>query len=243
MEQLSYNTNKVKAYPIPKTTSYLFFMNTTDYDDRKSIFAPAAYFHTQIPRLAKEGGIQGYFYISPNAMRAYLTAPNSFANATKMRALLEPIITKIGLFPGMNKNTLFQIPPVDPVEAKPGKTPTPAQLTARYASEMSMQLPNGILNQDSRLLDEKAITSDKLADALEKSMPFDLEGGVLRQHIVSGPNLWAQGKDTSVHPAWRSAFIHSVASGAGTASVQALRDLTPGSGAYVNEVSYVYKMR
>jgi hypothetical protein len=38
---------------------YQFALNATDFNDKKSIFAPSAYLHTQIPRLMDEAGAQG----------------------------------------------------------------------------------------------------------------------------------------------------------------------------------------
>lgn len=48
----------IRAFPAPKTLTYMFWMNTTEYTDRKSIFAPAAYVHTQFARLNRDGGFQ-----------------------------------------------------------------------------------------------------------------------------------------------------------------------------------------
>jgi hypothetical protein len=96
----------------------------------------------------------------------------------------------------------------------------------------------GILDQDSRLLSEEALTSTKIGEALEKSMPFGMEDGMLRLHLVAGPKMWAMGNDTSVHPAWRKTYVHAVATGHGTPNAQALRDLAPNSGAYSNEVRW-----
>jgi hypothetical protein len=92
------------------------------------------------------------------------------------------------------------------------------------------------MDMDSRLLGEKELKSPKMAEALEKAMPFDLMDGQIRVHLVAGPKVWAQGKDTSIHPAWRKTYAHSISTGAGTPNCQSFRDLAPDMGAYSNEV-------
>ena len=246
---------------------YSFYLNTTDYDDHKSIFPAAAYFHTQLPRLADEGGFQGYIYIHPNAIRANLLCPNAYADAKKMVETMDPILDKLLKFPGIDPKSLVKFPPFDvrainataiprSINGSPNSTNIttgaapwgsqtpfkqysgPRRLTRRHGpgKEGMMLLPTGILDQDSRLLGKAELTSPKLAMALAKAMPYDLGDGMLRIHLVSGPKVWAQGNDTSVHPAWRKSYLHSIATGAGTPNAQSFRDLAPDSGAYVNEV-------
>jgi hypothetical protein len=222
--------------------------------------------------MADEGGLSGYGYVHPNAIRFNLNSPNSFADAKKMRAIMEPILEKMVSFPGMDRKMLIAIPPVDyssinmtnilggmlaakgsnatkalgvarlpgwtvPVGTQSSKqTPGPTIVKRHGPGGGDMLMPNGILDQDSILLDKDALTSPKLAEAFSKSMPFDLPGGNLGLFLISGPKLWAQGNDTSVHPAWRKAYVHLVATGAGTPKIDGLRELIPNNGAYVNEV-------
>jgi hypothetical protein len=230
--------------------------------------------------MADEGGLAGYGYVHPNAIRFNLNSPNAFANVTKMRAILDPILDKMASFPGIDRKTLFAYPPFDyssinltqiagtvlgekgpdatkaptavrvpgwtlPTEAESGRIPHGPTIVKRHGPgvENQMLMPNGILDQDSILLDKDALTSPKLAEAFAKSMPEKLPGGNLGLFLISGPKVWAQGKDTSVHPAWRKAYVHLVATGAGTPKIDGLRELVPDNGAYVNEVWRSWKVK
>jgi hypothetical protein len=221
--------------------------------------------------MADEGGLSGYGYVHPNAIRFNLNSPNSFADAKKIRAIMEPILEKMVSFPGIDRKMLIVMPTVDyssinmtnilggilgakesnatkapavaripgwslPAGAQSSKQMPGPTIVKRHGPGGEMLMPNGILDQDSILLDKDALTSPKLAEAFAKSMPFDLAGGNLGLFLISGPKLWAQGKDTSVHPAWRKAYVHLVATGAGTPKIDGLRELVPNNGAYVNEV-------
>jgi hypothetical protein len=254
-----------QVYPSPKVQWYSFYLNTTDYDDHKSIFPAAAYFHSQIPRLADEGGFQGYIYVHPNAIRANLMCPNSFADAKKMIDMMDPILDKMTKFPGIDAKSLYKTSPLDlsrinvtsilsslaGTASTPKVTPSPAPfenqtppkeaagpkvLSRRHNPGGKMVMPMGVLDQDSRLFGKEELTSPNLGDVYAKAMPYDLNDAMIRIHLVSGPKVWAQGNDTSVHPAWRRAYVHAIATGAGTPNAQSFRDLAPDSGAYVNEV-------
>lgn len=96
---------------MPTVYSYQFFLNTTNYNDQTSIFAPAAYLASQMPRILDQGGMAGYIYLHPNAIRAQLYAPNKFANATNMKAIMDPILARMATMPGMTPELLFKYPP------------------------------------------------------------------------------------------------------------------------------------
>jgi hypothetical protein len=244
----------MKVYPLPKTLSFMFWMNTTDYSDRKSIIAPAAYIHTQFPKMKREGGFSGFFYIHPNAIQGQLIAANKFANATNMRAILDPILSKMISMPGMDPKTFVKVPPTADGKAlvakllsgksSPGlvsgvesNSPAVGKLQKRHGPGGKMLYGMGIYDQDSRLLGEKELSDPRLADMLERAMPYDKPDGQIRVHLTAGGKVNMDRNDTAVHPAWRKALIHSIATGGNTPTADSFRELAPDMGAYVNEVS------
>jgi hypothetical protein len=89
---------------------------------------------------------------------------------------------------------------------------------------------------DSRLLDRAALTSPKLAEALQNAMP-KLNNSMLRGHLISGAKVHSVGNNaTAVHPAWRKAYVHIIGTGVGVPNIGALKDLAANTGAYSNEV-------
>ncbi|PHH88982.1 hypothetical protein CDD83_6788 [Cordyceps sp. RAO-2017] len=104
----------------------------------------------------------------------------------------------------------------------------------------------------SRLLDKKSLTQDTkaLGEALQAA---GKPSGIVYVFTVTGKgvhNARPRGGGNSVHPAWRSAYVHALTVASFPpfnkaaekqtaerldASFQPLRDLTPQSGAYVNE--------
>jgi hypothetical protein len=246
----------MKAYPLPKTLSYFFWMNTTEYTDRKSIVAPATYIHTQFPKMSREGGFQGYLFIHPNAIQGQLICPNKFANATNMRDILDPILEKMISMPGMDRKTMVKIPPAlganssslpsfltGGIESnsnnatKSSKSPAiPNTLGRRHGPEGKMLYGMGIYDQDSRLLGEKELNDPRLADVIERAIPYDKPDGQIRVHLTAGGKVNEKRNDTSVHPTWRKAIVHNIATGGDTPTADSFRELAPEMGAYVNEV-------
>lgn len=249
-------------YLTPKILVYNFWLNTTDYEDEKSIFAPAAYFMSQFPKLNKLGGLQGYYYVRPNAISAMFLAPNEFANATNLNILMDPVLDKMKQMPGINPASLIKIPPIDfaalsanSVQSSSGgsnggKVSGPdKEMTSmnmkRHGPMEALKEPtaiySGILDQDSILLGHEELTSPKLADALEKSLRRG-ETGQMRGHLVGGNKVMSGGADTSVTPAWRRAYVHLMTTGNDKRYADALRELSKEvspdvNGAYINEVS------
>jgi hypothetical protein len=176
--------------------SYNFWLNTTEYDDKKSVFAPAAYMCSQLPRINQAGGMQGYFYFYPNAINGMFIAPNEHANATKMTSMWNPILDKMSAMPGMDPKSLIKSPPVDfaasgtgsiqnsggGIAANPGGGM--GGMRKRHGPGEKDIVPRGTTDEDSRLLGEEELTHPKLAEALEKALP-KFEAGMLRNHLVS----------------------------------------------------------
>ncbi|TID27798.1 Low-affinity potassium transport protein [Venturia nashicola] len=96
----------VKAFPSPKLTIASWFLNTTDFSDQKSIYAPAAYFHALIPDLVEKNGQSGYYYLFPNAIKSVFLMADKDAGVDKAKAVWEPVLEKMTTFPGINKKTL-----------------------------------------------------------------------------------------------------------------------------------------
>ncbi|KAL8955827.1 MAG: hypothetical protein Q9193_006456, partial [Seirophora villosa] len=106
----------------------------------------------------------------------------------------------------------------------------------------------------SRLLDRKALTSPELNRTLEVLAGSAEQYTSVNLVLVGGGQVACDGADrySGVNPAWRTAYIHNIvargwAPGADAATrkavhdditnvkVQAMKDLAPGTGAYMNE--------
>jgi hypothetical protein len=106
--------------------------------------------------------------------------------------------------------------------------------------ESGAPIPNAIVNLDSRLLGAAQFAHPNLTAILKESAPFAMGGSqaVIQGHLVSGNKAHHPDDDTSVLPAWRTAYVHTIGYKVpGKASVDALRAISPDSGAYANEVS------
>ncbi|KAF2422409.1 FAD-binding domain-containing protein [Tothia fuscella] len=241
----------IKVYPTPKIISHFFWLNTTEYTDTKSIVAPATYLHTQFPMMTREG-IQGYLFVYPNAIKAQLFAANKFANATNVRAVINPILEKMISMPGMDRQSLINVPPaLGPLNISStlgslfggGLANAPKSSTPRMASKLGrrhgpggdMKYGVGIYDQDSRLLGEKELNDPRLEDVIRRAIPFDKPDGQIRVHLTTGGKVHEGGNETSVHPAWRRAIVHNVATGGNTPVADSFRELAPDTGAYANE--------
>lgn len=217
---------------------------------------------SQFPKLNKLGGLQGWYYVRPNAISATFLAPNEFANSTNLKLLMDPILENMKKMPGMSPTSLIKIPPTDffalgikRVQSSSGgsnggMSSAPEKgmggmKMKRHGPMEALKEPSaiysGILDQDSILLGEEEITSPKLAAALEKSLRRGATGQ-MRGHLVGGNKVMSSGTDTSVTPAWRRAYVHLMTTGNDKRYVDALRDLSKEvsptiTGAYINEVS------
>jgi hypothetical protein len=234
--------------------SYKFWLNTTDFEDEKSIFPAAAYFMSQMPRLNRLGGFQGYYYIRPNAISATFLSPNEYANVSNMNALMDPVLDKMQSFPGINPSTLIKVPPTEFTALSAGglqsSTGGQAATSSKGVEDKNMMMRrhgpmevlkdttaiySGILDQDSTLLGAEELNNPKLAEALEKGLRRG-ETGQMRGHLVGGNKVISGGADTSVTPTWRRAYVHLMTTGNDKKYLDALRELSPNVGAYINEV-------
>jgi len=123
--------------------------------------------------------------------------------------------------------------------------------------ESGAPVPNAIVNLDSRLLGAAHFAHPNLTSILKASSPFALGGtsAVVQGHLVSGNKAHRPDDDSmfpprfhgreriltriaSVLPAWRKAYVHTIGYNTpGKASIDALRSISPESGAYANEVN------
>jgi len=98
--------------------------------------------------------------------------------------------------------------------------------------------PNAIANLDSRLLGPAQFAHPNLTAILKASAPFSIGGNsaVVQGHLVSGGKAHRPDDDTSVLPAWRKAYVHTIGYKVpGKASVDSIRSISQESGAYANE--------
>jgi FAD/FMN-containing dehydrogenase len=196
----------VKAYPSPKILSYSLWMNTSTYDDTKSIWAPAAYLCSQLPRLNREYGFQGYFTFYKNALSANWLIPNEFANVTRIKEGFDPVVKKMSEMPGIDKKTVVDRPPreisqqaLGGLQSSGGGAPAisgngmkgmegmnyETVLRKRHGPGEMTATVRGLVDMDSRLLGEAELTHERFADALEKAIP-KLPNGQLRSHLTAG---------------------------------------------------------
>jgi hypothetical protein len=236
----------VKAFPTPKLIVSLFYVNTTDINDRKSIYAPLAYLHTMLPSII-DSGVSGFYFAFPNAIKVFLLTVTN--NTSVPESIINPIAEEMATFPGIRRETSSQILhwPYASYQAffessfghgyqmeaqmKPGiMAREQLQELRKHATLLRRHGPGsgeleaaetqalGILPIDSILMDKDILMHPKLAAALEASMPKG-DRAQLRGNLVSGKMAHQMGNDTSVNPAWRRAYCHLIATAAGRESI------------------------
>lgn len=258
----------VKAHPdIPITTS-IFQINTTTTSSN-GLWQAYAYLHTHFVDLVEKHGVSGYYYIYPKFIKATFLHQAEHAGKDKAKAVFEPILLKMSEFPDMLKASLDieehttykgyfdkRFGSIDGGAMKMGPNPWDAQTRDLEAPSLERRhgpggmdndkppVPSALANLDSRLLGADAFNNPNLTAYLKAAAPFHLGAGfgVLQGHLVSGGKAHNPDDDTSVNPAWRKAYVHTIGyrDDSKNASIASLRELAPNSGAYANEVSVLY---
>ncbi|KAH9887786.1 FAD binding domain-containing protein [Xylariomycetidae sp. FL2044] len=236
----------MKIIPSPELTEMNFYISSPS--DHPHVFDMIAYMVSKFPSLA-DAGVSGYPSI-------FNRVPTESGQGT---SLVSGINGKIIMLDTRNEDDIKNIlePIFDHINSTwPGFTF--ASETKSYKSHYEWYevnydpSPVGYSNiMSSRLLDEKALTSNLTASkvAFERFSA----GGQATVYIVSGKGVHQatpRGGSTASSPAWRSAYVHATASfafaavnetakaeaeAAVTSWAAALRELSPNTGAYLNE--------
>ncbi|KAL1955726.1 hypothetical protein VTO42DRAFT_8124 [Malbranchea cinnamomea] len=236
----------VKAHPTPKITTIAWWINATDSENPgDGVYEAAAYLHSQFPAI-NEKGVQGYYYVFPNAMRGLFSTADEQSGEEAAKAIWDPILENLASFEGMEPATTkfyefasykeyfdTLLTPHDCGDDGHDHHHK-RSLAKRHSGDDAT--PMGIIPLDSRLLGKEHLESPDLAQALKDAMP-QLPDGQLRGHLVGGGKVFDPDDDTSVLPAWRQAYVHLIGTGVGIPKVDSLRTLAPDTGAYVNEAS------
>lgn len=235
----------VRIYPNVPYTNYIFAYNTTANSD--TFWNLLTLFHSYLPSISEAGGM-GYYFAWP-----LQTAEPDPLKAAKL----------VGTFLMPNKSPSEAVAIMAPMDAAINNAKWPAKVFSSnfsipYPSFSAQwaQNPSQSVGTDarigSRLLDKAALTGSQsaLKTALRKSTPAPWP---MLGHLVAGPgvrNATIPGSSNAVLPAWRKTVTHVVLPRMfvpGTPEekvipddlrnvhVQALRDISPGMGAYVNE--------
>ncbi|BCS26754.1 uncharacterized protein APUU_51465S [Aspergillus puulaauensis] len=195
--------------------------------------------------------ISGHAYYWPSKAEIYLVLPSN--NVTALKALT----TEFSSF-------LTNQSDIHVSESKYTTYPSYTGFLNLTSSIAARLTPAGIFEAvASRLIPESLFESNNtisdLVDAFlggvhlsNKLIPDD---GTLAQIIMTTPVNVQNGNTTSVNPAWRDALWHTIMTGgwptklareeeaklqdAWLGTVQELKELTPGGGAYVNEAHYL----
>lgn len=243
-------------------------MNTTDYNDNESIFAPAAYMTKKATDLIDRDA-STFLFVYRNAIEAVIVSWGRSSGGQKIKSLVDPIIDKLATYPGVEKHVeRLLVPDWDNLATtsmslagiltimgslaglmsrqatstsltpSPGSKTAKTKLNRRHDPGQMMTLGSGILTMDSRLLGaaEVKLPEAKIADYLKKSLPIEKEDAKLRLHFNLGSKLSTLGNGTSLHPAWRTSYIHTVVTALGGVEAPTLREWAPNTASYVNEV-------
>ncbi|KAK5999244.1 VAO-type flavoprotein oxidase [Cladobotryum mycophilum] len=240
----------IKTHPTPKVLSILW-MATTDPKE-PFVFDIITYMMSQIPGLMKQG-LSGYNLITGGI-------PNPFPMPglpKELAGLLGTCILQDVDDPEA-ANKLFK-PINDTIKERwGGKVVFYTNLT-QYDSWLGWYNENYDMGQAggssfivSRLLDGETLTGDpkKLTAALKSATKAS---GSMSAFMVAGKGVQdakPRGGSNAINPAWRKAYVHAltsvgfpdlnktaedVAIKSLDSNFQPLRDLTPNSGAYINE--------
>ncbi|KAF2825172.1 hypothetical protein CC86DRAFT_39683 [Ophiobolus disseminans] len=242
----------VKTFPTPKTTSHVFKMMSLNSNSSSDFYDFLGFLHSEMQRL-KEGGMQGYYFIvgppyTPQLSLAWTFTLFNKPNGT-VEALLEPIETylkeRAQSFAYMQNithaDTYFDISGSATNEAVASGG---SAYTSRLLSPQS--LSDG--NATSKVFAEIGPRSS----AAESPMA-PLPNPIIIGHMIASPDTPAYYPDViSMNPAWRNTLVHlivvqtwpdglhpelidSIYKHLTYATNEALRNLSPNTGAYFNE--------
>ncbi|KIW33495.1 uncharacterized protein PV07_00341 [Cladophialophora immunda] len=243
----------VRAYPVLPAAVYTFSYNTTANSD--TFWSLVAYFHNQLPELS-DAGIMGYYFITPNnsasqsdparmgSVSGFWFAPNKSVEETQH--ILAPMEQTI------QKNAYNW---TDAIFVSNVSAPVP-DFTKFWLAFVTPQSVGSEVRLGSRLFDRAALKTDpaKLKRLFKQTSPipqYPILGHVVAGKGVKTVKNGIPGGSNSVLPAWRKAYAHIVlprswaflnetAKIAATTQLrevetEALRELAPNMGAYVNE--------
>jgi hypothetical protein len=88
----------VRAYPSPRIAVSSWWLNSTISSNRE-VYSAAAYLHTQFSDLSAIG-VQGYYFIYPNAIHGVFIAQDKTAD--ELKQLLGIVFSRLQSFPGMS---------------------------------------------------------------------------------------------------------------------------------------------
>ena len=243
----------MRAYPRLPVTIYSFAYSTTATSD--TFWSLIAYFHSQLPDLS-DAGVMGYYFISSNNS-ASTSDPARQGTLTGAWILPQRSVEQAqAIFAPMEKNLDMNVFKwTDPVFLSNNTLPAPDFTKAWLAVSPPGQVGTEV-RLGSRLLDRKALSSDpeRMKNLLKQASPSPADP--ILGHLVAGAGVrnvknGIPGGSNAVLPAWRDAYVHLVLPRTwpylnNTAKLlvttrlrevetQALRELAPETGAYVNE--------
>ncbi|KAJ9613552.1 hypothetical protein H2200_003494 [Cladophialophora chaetospira] len=244
----------MRAYPTFPITVYGFSYNTTANSD--TYWSLIAYFHSQLPELS-DAGAMGYYFMTPNnsvgqpdvARQGMLAGAWFLPNKTvqQAREIFAPLEATLrnSTF-GWNDHVLM--------------TNTSVSLPDFTKAWQVISSPGSVgsdVRLGSRLLDRKALKSDpakvkKLFKKANTLPQYTFLGHLIAGKGVKNVKNGIPGGDNAVLPAWRrDVYTHIVlprswpylnntakletTTHLRTVEVQALRELAPDTGAYMNE--------
>ncbi|OCL06355.1 FAD-binding domain-containing protein [Glonium stellatum] len=235
----------LKTFPAPTITAYI--VNITAPADLDAFWSTMAYVLSQYPYLS-DNGASGYTYMNPQQTSTNGTNPSSFTglfyafntSISAISALFVPIQSYINQ--SYPQSVFFS--------AKTYEIPDFYKYYLNYTDTAAV---GSDILVSSRLLDGVALSKPLpvLKKTLKAAIPPGLPANI---NLISGKGVWnaqPRGGSDAVNPAWRKAYAHFIVGVTWeplneTAKkelewqltynyTQALRDLAPDSGAYVNE--------
>ncbi|KAL8709577.1 MAG: hypothetical protein Q9220_005669 [cf. Caloplaca sp. 1 TL-2023] len=232
----------LKAFPIPSMT-WSHFEITQTSPTRQPFWQAAAYYHSQLPHLVKNG-LMGYYNISS-------LSPFEPSTPLNLAAGVWILNTTVPVFDALMDPVLDHIKATYPVNVTRSSRYVP-----NFYDWWKVYSPAGAAATESqlgnRLLDENALSLplDKIAGYLADSYS-DL---VTIFNLVSGPGMWnvqLAGGLGSMTPAWRRTVVEMIVPAVWSAHnttlkisqlallhnkwMPALRAWAPDTGAYLNE--------
>jgi hypothetical protein len=241
----------IKAYPSPKMTLTKFAINATNTE---GILEPAAYLHSQFPELSEQG-VQGYYVLFAKQLIGTYHTYGDNANVNYSSKVWSPIFQKMKSMPNLEPgsitakytdfkdyNTYFES---TWGEKKGGKMmkrwETHSEFLVRRHGPGEMAGSNGVaqasssmgkVTGDGRLLDRQALKHPRFAAALKDAMPSRPHGMIRGALVGGGAVMKPAGDATSVHPSWRKSYAVIWSD----KDVNEIIKISPGMGAYINEV-------